>query len=467
MRKRFRPFSTVWLLAGWVAFLPGAAEAQDASAVRDVGERLTAAMRRFDREAAAARKDLLDALARIQRAAKERDLAERCEADRQAFETAQLLPASAPAEARTFERALLRSAERLEDAYTEAVTRYRALGEAAAADRADAELTDLCRRHAALREQDLRAQVILKASTTSMPSSWAWQQGTLINAAEAPAALRLPPPESDGFPAAYLLTLEVARLQGEGELLLAFPLTTAGRRSLGLLALRPGEVQLVGGGSDELDVIRDKALLSADAPVSVTIEVDAAGTSVQLGGAKVLTADRDTAMPIPEELRPVFADATTAHLWVSQGMQCRIRRILFAPAAAPPREAQAAEAAAPPAPLLPEDSEWKGSWDGSGVQDGDCRSMVVVARDGKAATLDVTTNRGAVFRFELEIKGKAIRVTNMIHRKSAGREILALSDVHGSGAVTKDGFSFSFTVRRSQAKRRDNWQGTIKATRAN
>ncbi len=452
-----RPLPTCLSLGLLASVLAG----QDAPAARDVADRLAADARACERDAATARKELLAALAR---AAKIPALAQRCEEDRLAFETDQLLPASVPAESRSFERSLLRSALKLEAAHADAASRYRALGDTDSAERVESELAELRRRHVPLRVRDLRSQVSLPGSLRA--GAWSWEKAVLVNAPEGAAVLRVPPPEPEGFTASYALTLEVARLDGDGELLVAFPRVDAGKRSIGLLAIRAGQARFAVPEEDGRARYSGKNLFAGTASSTFTIQVDAGGSSLMLAGTKVLAIAADSAMTIPDELRAGLGDATSAYVVAPAGTRFQLRRITLLPPEEPAAGAQARPAAAPAPQLLPENSEWKGSWDGSGVQDGECRSIEVIARDANTATVAITTNRGAVFHFELEIKGKALKVTNMTHKKSAGRERLALSDVHGSGSITKDGFSFSFTVRRAQAKRRDNWQGSIKATRA-
>lgn len=415
-----------------------------------------AAEKQFQVERFTARNTVLTALATAAKT-EDPDLQARVAADREAFLERALLPACAPAAARSYELAMAGAVKRLLDSYAAEAMRYRRQSRDEDATRIERERErreqDL--RHS--RERDLRSQLDLGQAAPK--GGWSWSGAALVSAPHATGSLRLF--ATGGFPTNYELTLRLVQPPDSTGSQLLFPYEFNGRRLLGMITLGAGSVTLHALHAKDAEKTHEIGD-SADIQRGITVVVQKGSVQVMLGEREVLVADLGNLAPLPEEAAKAVVDPVVPWLFPAEGAHLRLLDLRLL--TRDPRTEAGAAGGPVTGAVMAKGAQLGGKWDGSSPQDGICRSIEVISRDGKKAVIEVATNGGDVFRFHVEIVGKRLTIKDIVHTDAPRRRpIMGLSEVTGSGYMTGTGFQFTFEAHRSLPRKTDVWTGRITA----
>lgn len=415
-----------------------------------------AAEKQFQAERFTARNILLTALATAAKT-EDADLQARVAADREAFLERALLPASAPAASRTYELAIAGTVRRLLDSYAAEAARYRRQSRDEDATRVERERDRREQDLRQSRERDLRCQIELGQAAPK--GGWSWSGAALATAPDATGALRLF--ATGGFPTNYELTLRLVQPPDSTGGQLLFPYEFNGRRLLGMITLKAGSVTLHAMHAKDAEKTHEMGD-SAGIQRGITVVVQKGSVQVMIGEREVLLADLGNLAPLPEEVAKAVVDSAVPWLFPADGGRLRLLDLRLL--TRDPRTEAGAAGLPGAGAVMAKGVQLSGKWDGSGPQDGICRSIEVISRDGKKAVIEVATNGGDVFRFHVETVGKRLTIKDIVHTDAPRRRpLMGLSEVKGGGYTTGTGFQFTFEAHRSLPRKTDVWTGHITA----
>lgn len=306
------------------------AEARTPRKSEPIGDRLAADLAGIQVPLEAKRAKVIEALERRIESTEDETERERLQTDLETFVVSEVLPASAPNEAKEFADVRTRQLGLERAAVQRAIAAYEKDGNGEAAAQLGEELQRIEERLDEVAWRDLRCYPGFPNALAR--SGFAWEGTTLVSPADKAAVLRLLSPLDGTLYSHYELRLELERMSGTGTLRVLFPMPDRPQpdRELGSFVIDAGQGSTSGleradGAESKFATTHRGSLLDQGESVVVVMNCRNDRIRVTVDGKEVCDFDDVKHLRLPKALQSQFRDATNSvHLLTPEGSQFRV-----------------------------------------------------------------------------------------------------------------------------------------------
>jgi hypothetical protein len=309
---------------------PAAAEVDAPRKSEPIGDRLIVDLQAIHEPLEAQRAKVIQALEiRIEGAEDEAER-QRLKTDLETFVVSEVLPASAPKEAKEFEDVRTAALGRERAAVQRAIAAYEKAENGEAATKLGEDLQRIEERLDEVAWRDLRCYPGFVNSMAR--SGFVWEGTTLVSPVDKAASLRLPSPLDTTLYSHYQLRFELERVSGTGSLRVLFPMPDCPPpdRALGSFVIDASNggtsgLENADGAESRFATTHSGALLDQGNAVVIVMTCKNDRIRVAVDGSEVCDFDDVKHLRLPKALQAQFRDAmSSVHLLPADGAQFRL-----------------------------------------------------------------------------------------------------------------------------------------------